>query len=598
MIVILAGSFAVTAPSRAAAAAPLKADQIGMSGNAFPWEPHWNQFQTLMDESHTGWARVELRWDYIHPGPSDWNWGLYDDLVNGYAAKDMRQLGLLTYSVAWASGGTGGGVVFGPPSNWAAYEAYVTATVNRYKDRIHHWEVWNEPDAAFFWNGTDGGDPQGYLTLLQHAHKAIKAADPSAVVMNGGLTGTERGAKFMSKLLDMGAGPYLDAVAFHGYVSNDGLDTNVYPDIIWPMISQVRERAGKPLWITEYGWDNGCGGATSTCSEAGQANRLARHTAMLFKLGGVERIFIFQFKDPGNQPNSLGLARADATKKQAFTAVATIAERLAGLTYERRVDLGVPGVWAMRFSNAARTVDIVWSQAGDTQLFYPTGQRQIRTWRITGTREDKPAAQGGAWIQVTNDPLVVERDLQAPNAGGGGRCRYFPETHQSLCDGFLDFWERHGGLPIFGYPLSAEVAEDGRTVQYLERMKFEFHPEWVGGEWAVVGELMGRTITTGREGEASFGRIGDPQDAGAWYFGETGHTLRGAFRDYWTANGGLWMFGFPISEEFPEWNPDTGQVYTVQYFERARFEYHPENAGTPYVVLLGRLGAQLFDQRY
>jgi hypothetical protein len=58
------------------------------------------------------------------------------------------------------------------------------------------------------------------------------------------------------------------------------------------------------------------------------------------------------------------------------------------------------------------------------------------------------------------------------------------------------------------------------------------------------------------------------------------------------------MFGYPISKEFEERNPDTGEVYKVQYFERARFEWHPENQGTPYAVLLGRLGAQLYDDRY
>jgi hypothetical protein len=66
--------------------------------------------------------------------------------------------------------------------------------------------------------------------------------------------------------------------------------------------------------------------------------------------------------------------------------------------------------------------------------------------------------------------------------------------------------------------------------------------------------------------------------------------LRGRFRAYWTAHGGLAQFGYPTTEEFQEQNPTDGKVYTVQYFERNRFEYHPENAGTQYEVLLGLLG--------
>ena len=39
------------------------------------------------------------------------------------------------------------------------------------------------------------------------------------------------------------------------------------------------------------------------------------------------------------------------------------------------------------------------------------------------------------------------------------------------------FWEHNGGLPIFGFPLTDEIAEDGQTVQYFERAVFEYHPE-------------------------------------------------------------------------------------------------------------------------
>lgn len=75
-----------------------------------------------------------------------------------------------------------------------------------------------------------------------------------------------------------------------------------------------------------------------------------------------------------------------------------------------------------------------------------------------------------------------------------------------------------------------------------------------------------------------------------WYFEETGHTLQHGFLNYWLQNGGLPVFGFPQTEEFPELNADTGREHSVQYFERQRYEYHEEHAGTPYAVLLGRLG--------
>jgi peptidoglycan/xylan/chitin deacetylase (PgdA/CDA1 family) len=170
--------------------------------------------------------------------------------------------------------------------------------------------------------------------------------------------------------------------------------------------------------------------------------------------------------------------------------------------------------------------------------------------------------------------------------------RFFPETGHWLSHGFLAYWERFGGLPAFGFPISEEFAEDGVTVQYFERARFEWHPgAWPERMDVLLGRL-GAELTAHRITEAPFRPIVAGNEANCTYFPETGHRLCFGFRSYWQAYGGLAIFGYPISEEFRERNPDTGQTYTVQYFERARFEWHPKNAGTPYTVLLGRLGVQ------
>jgi hypothetical protein len=82
------------------------------------------------------------------------------------------------------------------------------------------------------------------------------------------------------------------------------------------------------------------------------------------------------------------------------------------------------------------------------------------------------------------------------------------------------------------------------------------------------------------------------------YFPETQHWVRGVFLKYWNEHGGLAQQGYPLTEEFSEVNKLNGTTYTVQYFERAIFEHHPENAGTPYEVLLSQLGRYELDGRY
>lgn len=77
---------------------------------------------------------------------------------------------------------------------------------------------------------------------------------------------------------------------------------------------------------------------------------------------------------------------------------------------------------------------------------------------------------------------------------------------------------------------------------------------------------------------------------GSRRFPETGYTVNGRLLGYWESNGGLAVFGLPVSEERGE-NTAEGR-WSVQHFERQRFERHPEQAA-PYDVLLGRLGDEL-----
>jgi hypothetical protein len=74
-----------------------------------------------------------------------------------------------------------------------------------------------------------------------------------------------------------------------------------------------------------------------------------------------------------------------------------------------------------------------------------------------------------------------------------------------------------------------------------------------------------------------------------WYFPATKHLIGKPFRSFWRNRGGLLIFGLPIGEAVTE----NGRL--VQYFERARFELHPELAGTAYEVQLGHLGVQALE---
>ncbi|MDQ2806017.1 MAG: hypothetical protein M3Z04_03720 [Chloroflexota bacterium] len=207
------------------------------------------------------------------------------------------------------------------------------------------------------------------------------------------------------------------------------------------------------------------------------------------------------------------------------------------------------------------------------------------------------AAGGGLWAvsnMLGTPPHYSQSAILRYGAGPCTANRSFPETGHTVTDPLLAYWEEHGALAQQGYPLTELHAEasptDGKMyqTQYFERAVFEQHPENTP-PYDILLSLLGVEAYTQRYGAA--GAPGQHVNTDrARLFPETGHTVGGDFRLYWEAHGGLAQQGYPISEEFQERNALNGQTYTVQYFQRAVFEYHPENAGTPYVVLLSQLG--------
>ncbi len=175
-----------------------------------------------------------------------------------------------------------------------------------------------------------------------------------------------------------------------------------------------------------------------------------------------------------------------------------------------------------------------------------------------------------------------------------GEQRYFAETGHTVTGRFLQYWEQHGGLAQQGYPLTEEVTEvspiDGKTytVQYFERAVFEHHPE-NSPPYDVELSLLGSLAYQQKYPSGAPGQL-PSSDPAAVVFAPTGKRLGGRFLAYWQAHGGLPQQGYPLSDEFQEISALDGHAYTVQYFERAVFEWHPENTGSAYEVELAQLG--------
>ncbi|MGI8690347.1 MAG: cytochrome D1 domain-containing protein [Thermomicrobiales bacterium] len=170
------------------------------------------------------------------------------------------------------------------------------------------------------------------------------------------------------------------------------------------------------------------------------------------------------------------------------------------------------------------------------------------------------------------------------------------QTQKCVKGMLFAYWAEHGGVDRWGYPISDEFDEasaDGTThrVQYFERGRLEYHQEFINTPSVILPGLLGQ------EQFALRYPGGRPASAtGDQCFTETNRCISGGFRSYWQQHGGAAQFGLPISDEFNE--PNGEQMRQVQYFERARFEYHPEAAGTKDEVTLSLIGNDVFAAKY
>lgn len=186
--------------------------------------------------------------------------------------------------------------------------------------------------------------------------------------------------------------------------------------------------------------------------------------------------------------------------------------------------------------------------------------------------------------------------LAATPAGAAPRTRCFAETGQCISGPILDYWERNGGLRVFGYPITVQYVDviEGWTgpIQWFERDRLEDHS--ADGQGVLAGRLGAAWLELqGRPWESFPGAPGPGDPQTCRYFPETAKIACGQFLAYWQRNGGLARFGYPITPIFNE--EIEGRTYQVQYFERRRMELHPEFAGTANEVQLGLLGRAVYS---
>jgi hypothetical protein len=228
------------------------------------------------------WIRQEFPWEDIeihgrgdfvdrrHDPPRS-AWEKYDQIVNLAETYHIEIIARLSNPPAWSRAAGDAEGAFAPPDDLNDYGDFVASVVQRYKGRIHYYQIWNEPNIYPEW-GEHPVNAAQYAQLLKVGYTRAKAVDPDVVIIAGALAATIEldryphgltDALFLQQLYDAGAGPYFDVLAMQGYGLWSGpFDRRMQPRVInfsRPLyIRDVMVRNGdasKPIWLSEMAWN-------------------------------------------------------------------------------------------------------------------------------------------------------------------------------------------------------------------------------------------------------------------------------------------------------------------------------------------------------
>jgi hypothetical protein len=342
--VVVLASFGGSAEVRADApldcrnVVPLEGRLVGFSpGSGFESGDDPEGDAAAMVATGARWIRLDLDWSWVERTRGEPDWAATDRVVDLAVRNGLRVLLLAAYTPEWAR--PRATTDKHPPQRLEDFAAFLTAAVLRYGDRVDAWELWNEPNLSWFW--APRPDPARFAALLRAGVAAIRAVDPDAVVVSGGVApardasdGTTRAPEaFLAEVAVAGGFDTIDAVGLHPY------SAPVRPGAPepWNLFSRLRSirelvarTAGRPmpLWLTEYGLPTGDN--PNSVSERTQAAGIVEAVTIAQRIEGVGPVFLYADRDRPDLAEAVddgggfGLRRADGRPRPSFGALRAV----------------------------------------------------------------------------------------------------------------------------------------------------------------------------------------------------------------------------------------------------------------------------------
>ena len=213
----------------------------GICAHLNRWEfPELKEELRLMKEAGIGLDRTDLDWAQVEPKKGKWNFSRWDTVLRAAEENNITILPILGgFQPKWGSPLT---------AHMNDWKNYITTVVNRYKGRLGYWAVVNEPDLR----GEFSNNHILYTKFLKESYDCIKAADPDAIVLNGGLIVHQNVSEFLRRAPKNS----FDVLNVHRYFFQDYPEASLYSWLrnIKSEMKKNNAHSDKPLWLTEIGY--------------------------------------------------------------------------------------------------------------------------------------------------------------------------------------------------------------------------------------------------------------------------------------------------------------------------------------------------------
>ncbi|MBC8402032.1 MAG: cellulase family glycosylhydrolase [Candidatus Marinimicrobia bacterium] len=358
----------------------------------------------LLKRSDVKFLRISFGWDGIETAKDQYNWGFWDDFVK-IAVDDygITLIPYICYTPRWNSTGDSLNFWNHTPADYDEFGEFMGDLVNRYKDRIHSWELWNEPDIDAFWSG----NAADLAKLTKIGSKAIREADPEAIVVLGGIAWDVKFLEEVFKIHEIS--PYVDVVNCHNYFET--WHNGPIEDII-PYVNEVQNIIDKygdkqSLWMAEVGYstwrmtENMVSHHYTAYYDYEhtfdfQAVQIFRTLTMLYATEKMDAIAWYEIKDlpmgedviGDNNNRNLGVAEIDHTAKPGEKTLRFF-NSLLGKKYKVNSDLQLsgsvhPSLHFHTFDLAdGSTVAVAWFQTAEYSKREEDSSGQVKDTRVT-----------------------------------------------------------------------------------------------------------------------------------------------------------------------------------------------------------------------